>query len=145
MIFFFFSEYLFKSRFETYFLCYMWSCFKPIGIFGPRTSSPLHLQHCHLFKTITPGQAEDRNVLIGNTFRIAYASQIQEEYVLRENESVLPVFWSCRSADSLLKCTQQKDLGIIADEPVYKIPDYNQASRLRHTQHCHVFKTSIPN
>ena len=111
--------------------------------------APLHLQHCHVFRTGTPDQAEDLNTLIGNAFRIAYASQIQDEHVFRENENVFPAFRTSRSADSLLSPdvlngTPQEDLGIIADvmdEPVYEIPDFNRASRLRHSEQTFSRKT----
>ena len=40
--------------------------------------APLHLQHCHVFRTSCPEQAEDLNMLIGNAFRSAYAHQLHD-------------------------------------------------------------------
>ena len=93
----------------------------------------MHLQHCHVFKTSTPEQAEDLNTLIGNAFRLAYANQIHHE------ERPISALGYCnkgqnfglsqsRSADSLLSPdTINEDLGIIADlEPVYETPDFEQ-------------------
>ena len=75
---------------------------------------------------------------------MAYASQIQDEQPLFS-----AAFRSSRSADSLLSPdvlngTPQEDLGIIADvmdEPVYEIPDFNRASRLRHSEQTFNRKT----
>ena len=91
-------------------------------------------------RTSTPNQAEDLNTLIGNAFRIAYASQIQEEKDgFNLGDPVYPAFRASRSADSLLSPDvlngTPEDLGIAdLDEPVYEIPDFNRSSRFRHSE-----------
>ena len=91
-------------------------------------------------RTSTPNQAEDLNTLIGNAFRIAYASQIQEEKNgFNLGDPVYPAFRASRSADSLLSPDvlngTPEDLGIAdLDEPVYEIPDFNRSSRFRHSE-----------
>ena len=111
---------------------------KVLAFLAREPSAPLHLQHCHVFKTNTPEQAEDLNTLIGNAFRLAYASQIQDQDLGRPSSALgfnrhfaLGMSQS-RSADSLL--SPDHDLGIIADlEPVYETPDFNRMSTLRHS------------
>lgn len=97
--------------------------------------APLHLQHCHVFRTSNSQQAEDLNTLIGNAFRVAYAHQIQDER--RPGSAMgfqrLSGLTQSRSADSLL--SPDTDLGIIADlEPVYETPDFSRSSYLRHSE-----------
>jgi hypothetical protein len=121
--------------------------------------SPLHLQHCHVFRTSTPEQSEDLNTLIGNAFRAAYATQIQGEHLQQQQDrpgsslghhhlSTLGHFKGgggipqSRSADSLLSpdilhgtLSSHDDLGIAdmiqEDEPVYETPDFVRSAHLR--------------
>ena len=71
--------------------------------------APLHLQHCHVFRTRSPSQAEDLNMQIGNAFKIAFAHQVQENDLSHRSGMKYS-----RSADSL-------DLGVDLD-PIYETP-----------------------
>jgi len=94
-----------------------------------------------------PKRAKYRNTeyrSLGNAFRIAYASQIQDEhYTTKENS--YPAFRTSRSADSLLSPDvlngTPEDFGIDLDEPVYEIPDFNRSSKLRHSEQTFNRKT----
>ena len=65
--------------------------------------SPLYLQHCHAFRTLTSDQAEDLNAIIGNAFKIAYEIQAKQSRSLGHS----------RSVESLL--SDSKDDGIYAN------------------------------
>lgn len=76
--------------------------------------APLHLQHCHVFRTRSPAQAEDLNTQIGNAFKIAFANQVSQDQDDHQYHHRSGLKYS-RSADSL-------DLGIADLDPIYETP-----------------------
>jgi len=118
--------------------------------------APLHLQHCHVFRTSSPDQAEDLNMLIGNAFRSAYAHQLHDKNIISD-QMIRPgsalgfhnnrphLMQSSRSADSLLSPDViNEDQGIAdLDEPVYETPDFSRTSNLRHSEQTFQRRTTL--
>ena len=79
--------------------------------------APLHLQHCHVFRTRSPSQAEDLNTQIGNAFKIAFANQVSngQDDLEHHHQYHRSGMKYSRSADSL-------DLGIADLDPIYETP-----------------------